>query len=76
MCVQQRSVAKIDYDTAKELGVDFKDNDGNYIVGLQLAAELDIEDFEVIAGNYTQSLYDGILPLNPRKPIVRPKPTV
>lgn len=76
MCVVQRSVAKINEDLAKELDVNFRDVNGNYIVGLQLAAELEVNEFEVISGDYVQSDADGILPLNPRKPIVRPKPTV
>lgn len=76
MCVKQRSVAQISEEVAEELGVTFKDNNNNYIVGLQLAAELEVEDFIIVSADYSESKSNGILPLNPRKPIVRPKPSV
>lgn len=74
MCTTTRSVAKITGTLAFELGVDFKDNNGNYVVSLQLASELEIGEFTIIPANYTQSIAKGILPVNPRKPIIRPKP--
>jgi hypothetical protein len=70
MCKPIRSVAKIYATLAEELGLEFKDRNGDFVVSLQLAEELEVGDFTVIPANF-----DGILPLNPKKPIVRPKPT-
>lgn len=70
MCKPVRSVAKINADVAAELGIEFKDLDGNHVVSLTLAEELEPADFEIIPANF-----DGILPMNPKRPIVRPRPT-
>lgn len=72
MC-KQRSVASISNALASELGVTFQDNHGNKVISMQLAAQLDPSEFTVIAANYTEGITEGILPINPGKPIVRPK---
>lgn len=74
MCQKIRTVAKISSTLAAELGVDFKDSDDNFVVGLQLAQELEESEFDLIPANYLEDDVKGILPLNPKKPIVRPKP--
>jgi len=74
MCKQIRTVAKVSPTLAAELGVNFKDSNGDYVVGLQLAEELDASEFDLVPANYVEDDVKGILPLNPKKPIVRPKP--
>lgn len=69
MCKQIRTVAVISETLAQELGVEFKDLEGNFIISLQLAEELEPGEFNLLAANF-----EGILPLNPKKPILRPRP--
>lgn len=68
-CLPIRTVAKISETIAEEIGVDFTDRDGNYVIGLALAQQLDVVDFDLIMANY-----DGILPQSNTKPILRPRP--
>lgn len=64
------SVAKISGELADELGLDFKDNDDNYVISLCLASQLGSDEFNVIPADITGK---GTLPVDPTKPLIRPK---
>lgn len=74
MCKTIRNVARISEALAIELNVTFKDNANNYVISMQLAEELELGEFTIIPANYTESGTKGVLPISPRKPIVRPRP--
>jgi len=74
MCKPVRCVAKISEALAVELGLTFKDNNNQFVVSMQLAEELEFGEFTIIPANYQVSDAKGILPINPKKPIVRPRP--
>ena len=66
-----QSVAKITPELAEEIGVDYKDSKGNFVISLQLAQQLEPEEFEVVS--VEENELEGTLPVDPTKPLIRPK---